>query len=65
VWVVYPSVRQVYVYTSPIDVKILAQPAELDGGEVILDFKLSLHRLFEDEQDVGTTALREAANDVS
>ena len=54
VWVVYPSVRQVYVYTSPTDVQILAEPANLDGGQVVADFSLSLHRLFEDEQDVGT-----------
>jgi len=55
----------VYVYTSPTDVQILAEPADLDGGEVISDFNLSLHRLFEDEQDVGTTSLRETENDVS
>jgi Uma2 family endonuclease len=65
VWVVCPSVRQVYVYTSPTDVQILAEPAELDGGEVISDFRLSLHRLFEDDQDVGTTAPGGAEKDVS
>ena len=27
VWVVYPSARQVYVYTSTTDVRILAEPA--------------------------------------
>jgi Uma2 family endonuclease len=56
VWVVCPSVRQVYVYTSPTDVQILAEPADLDGGEVVSDFHLSLLRLFEDEPDVGTTS---------
>jgi Uma2 family endonuclease len=51
VWVVYPSVHQVYVYTSPTEVQILAEPADLDGGRVISDFHLSLHRLFEDALD--------------
>ncbi len=49
VWVIYPSARQVYVYTSTTDVRILAEPANLDGGNVIPGFNLSLNRLFEDE----------------
>jgi len=65
VWVVYPSVRQVYVYRSTTDVQILAGPADLDGGEIVPDFHLSLHRLFEDEQDVGTTSPGGVENDVS
>jgi len=65
VWVVCPSVRQVYVYSSPTDVQILAEPADLDGGEVISKFHVSLRRLFEDELDVGTTAPGGAENDVS
>ena len=56
VWVVYPSVRQVYVYTSPADVQILTEPAELDAREVLPEFHLSLHRLFEDEPDADATA---------
>jgi len=65
VWVIFPSVRQVYVYTSPTDVQILAGPADLDGGEIVPDFHLSLHRLFEDEQDVGTTSPGGVETDVS
>ena len=49
VWVVYPSVRQVYVYSSTTDVKILVEPANLDGGNVLPGFHVSLNRLFEDE----------------
>ena len=49
VWVVYPRARQVYVYTSPIEVRILPESADLDGGEVVPGFRLSLKRLFEDE----------------
>ncbi len=52
VWVVYPSVRLVYVYTSPTAVRILAETAVLDGGVVIPDFRLSVNKLFEDETDV-------------
>ena len=56
VWVVYPSVREVYVYTSPTDVQILAEPAVLDGGEVLPNFHISLNRLFEDEPDADGTS---------
>jgi Uma2 family endonuclease len=52
VWVVYPSARQVYVYTSTTDVQILAESANLDGGDVIPNFHLTVNRLFEDEPDV-------------
>jgi len=65
VWVVCPSVRQVYVYTSPTDVQILAGPADLDGGEVVPGFHVSLLRLFEDEQDAGTASPGGAGDDVS
>lgn len=53
VWVVYPSVRQVYVYTSVADVRILIEPADLDGGNVLPGFRVSLNRLFEDEPNAG------------
>ena len=49
VWVVYPSARQVYAYTSTTEVRILAEPANLDGANVLPGFQLSLNRLFEDE----------------
>jgi Uma2 family endonuclease len=49
VWVVYPTSRKVYAYSSPTDVRILTPPAELDGGEVIPGFRLPLARLFEDD----------------
>ena len=49
VWVVYPRARRVYVYTSPIEVRILPESADIDGGEVVPGFRLSLKRLFEDE----------------
>jgi Uma2 family endonuclease len=52
VWVIYPSVRLVYVYTSETTVRILAEPADLDGGEVIPGFRVAINRLFGDEPDV-------------
>ncbi len=51
VWVVYPVVRQVYVYQSATDVRILAEKDDLDGREVIPGFRLPLTRLFGDEPD--------------
>jgi Uma2 family endonuclease len=60
VWVVYPSARQVYVYTSATAVRILAQSTDLDGGDVIPSFHLAVNRLFEDEPDVARAdAVRE------
>jgi Uma2 family endonuclease len=49
VWVIYPGSHQVYVYTSLTSVKILTQADELDGGELIPGFRLSLAELFEDQ----------------
>jgi Uma2 family endonuclease len=49
VWVIYPGTRQVYVYTSVSDVRILLEPADLDGGDLLPGFHLPLNRLFEDE----------------
>jgi Uma2 family endonuclease len=48
VWVIYPVTRQVYVYTSLTSVQILIEPAELEGGDLIPEFHLSLTELFED-----------------
>jgi len=48
VWIVYPSVRQVYVYESPKKVTILGDGDDLDGGDLLPGFRLSLAELFED-----------------
>ena len=48
VWVVYPDVKQVHVYTNLTSAQIMTEPAELDGGDVVSDFRLSLTELFED-----------------
>jgi Uma2 family endonuclease len=48
VWVVYPDLKQVHVYTDLTSARILTEPAELDGGNVVPGFRLSLTELFED-----------------
>jgi Uma2 family endonuclease len=46
VWVVYPVDRQVYIYGSPTEIRVLTADDTLDGGTVLPGFKLSLNRLF-------------------
>ena len=48
VWVVYPVERQVYVYESPKKNIILGEGDDLDGGDLLPGFRLSLAELFED-----------------
>ena len=48
VWVVYPDVKQVHVYTDLTSARILTELAELDGGDLVPGFRLSLTELFED-----------------
>ena len=47
VWVVYPDVKQVHVYTDLTSTRILTELAELDGGDLVPGFRLSLTELFE------------------
>ena len=46
VWVVYPELKQVYVYSTLITVRILTESDELDGGDLIAGFRLPLSQLF-------------------
>jgi Uma2 family endonuclease len=46
VWVVYPSQRLVYVYTSPTQVRILTPADELEGGAALPGFRLPVANLF-------------------
>jgi hypothetical protein len=45
-WIVDPRQRMVTVHTSPRDSHVLSEHDELDGGEVLPDFRLELCRLF-------------------
>ena len=56
VWVIYPAIRQVYLYANPTSVRILAEPGEIDGGDLIPGFRLPLSELFEDEPEGETLA---------
>jgi Uma2 family endonuclease len=53
VWVVYPQLRQVYVYESPTKVRGLTQADELDGGTVLPGFRLPLTEVFLESNDSG------------
>jgi Uma2 family endonuclease len=48
VWVIYPSQQQVYVYSSPTEVKVLAASETLTDDVVLPGFQLSLSTLFDD-----------------
>jgi Uma2 family endonuclease len=47
VWVVYPPQSMVYAYSSPKDVRILAECDELDGGDVLPGFRVPVRTIFE------------------
>ena len=47
VWYVDPATRAADAYTSPADVKHVEPSGELDGGEVLPGFRLSLANLFQ------------------
>jgi Uma2 family endonuclease len=46
VWILVPEALQVHVYKSANDVQIFSPPAELDGGDLIPGFRMSLDDLF-------------------
>jgi Uma2 family endonuclease len=46
VWVVYPRQRMIYVYESFPQPRVLKEGDELDGGQVLPEFRLSLAALF-------------------
>jgi Uma2 family endonuclease len=50
VWVVLPVEEQVYVYSSPTSIRVLERSGELDGEDVLPQFRLPLSELFEHVQ---------------
>lgn len=48
VWVVYPSQRQIYVYASATDPKVLTEDEELTDDVLLPGFRLPLRTLFDD-----------------
>jgi Uma2 family endonuclease len=48
VWVVYPTTSRIYVYDGSSTVRVITRTGELDGGDVLPEFRLALSNLFED-----------------
>jgi len=48
VWVVYPTVRLVYIYESPRAVRIVGPGEEVVDDDVIPGFRLAVDEVFED-----------------
>lgn len=48
VWVIYPAHARAYVYSSPASARVLGRGDELDGGDVLPGFRLSLGDLFDE-----------------
>jgi Uma2 family endonuclease len=46
VWYVYPALREVWVYLSPEQFRVLDEHKTIDGGDVLPGFRLELARLF-------------------
>lgn len=46
VWVVYPTVEEIYVYESPRSIRVLGRQDELDGGDVLPGFRVAPAELF-------------------
>jgi Uma2 family endonuclease len=46
VWVIYPEFAEIYDYTSPASVHILAHNQALEGGTLLPGFRLPLTELF-------------------
>jgi Uma2 family endonuclease len=47
VWLIYPLRRRVYVYAAPLQVRILTETHELDGGDFLPGFRLPVAALFQ------------------
>ncbi len=51
VWVVYPSLEQIYVYQSLTQVRVLTRKDSLEGEEFLPGFTLPIANLFEADED--------------
>jgi Uma2 family endonuclease len=54
VWIVYPPQREVYVFASTNRIEVLQRGQDLDGGNLLPGFRLSVAALFEDEANTET-----------
>jgi len=46
IWVIYPKSRVIYVYASPDSIAVRHESDQLDGGEVLPGFSVSIGALF-------------------
>lgn len=46
VWLVYPQLQRVHVYSNPTELFMIAPPQDLDGGALLPGFRLALTDLF-------------------
>ncbi len=46
VWILYPRHRLIYVYESPMRIRILSETDEIEGGGVLPGFRMSIATLF-------------------
>ena len=49
VWYIYPRKREVHVFKSPNDCRVLRENEVLDGGEILPGFNLPLRQYFGEE----------------
>jgi Uma2 family endonuclease len=56
VWIIYPETRKVYVWESPIQVRVLRVGDELDGGAIVPGFRIAVSELFNPGTDGSETA---------
>jgi Uma2 family endonuclease len=50
VWIVLPAEKQVYVYDSPTQVRILTSPQEVEGGKLLPGLRLPVADFFQKER---------------
>jgi Uma2 family endonuclease len=53
VWIILPLDRQVYVYDSPTQVRIVTTTEDLDGGAILPGFRVPLATLFHRGAEAG------------
>jgi len=51
VWLIYPNLELIHVYTSFLRIEVLTREQTLDGGTVVPGFRLALADLFEGEAE--------------
>ncbi len=47
VWIVYPSVQQIMVYTAATEVRLLVASDTLEGGDAVPGFRVQVKEIFE------------------